>query len=315
MGNIVGGTPGSSLAGREVIRIRKLSALFESQVVFVLVVLGAFMSPVGMLGQDEQDEEELSWLYNAELNLLFLGGNSSAQTFGLGGEIKREWGTSEFSVRAGTLRTKTGKTIRTAIGSADSFTLDESSTTRVTAENYFLTSRYDRSVSDKFFVYGGAGWERNTFAGFDSRFTLVGGVGNTWAEDSLLRFKTDVGFTFTSQKDVVDDPTIFGTFPGLRVSWDLERQLTTTTALSSVLIVDESLRDTKDLRADFTNALTVDISGGLALKTSLRLLFDNQPSVGDVPLEQPLGTPTGETVLVPLNKMDTVFTVAFVASF
>ena len=65
--------------GREVIRIRKLSALFESQVVFVLVVLGAFMSPVGMLGQDEQDEEELSWLYNAEVNLLFLGGNSSAQ--------------------------------------------------------------------------------------------------------------------------------------------------------------------------------------------------------------------------------------------
>jgi putative salt-induced outer membrane protein YdiY len=312
---MAGETPGSSLDGREVIRIRELSALFESKAAFALVVLSAFMSPVGVLGQDAQDEEESGWFYNAELNLLFLGGNSSAQTFGLGGDIKRAWGTSEFSMRAGSLRTKTGKTIRTAIGSADLFTLDKSSTTRVTAENYFLTSRYDRSISDRFFVYGGAGWERNTFAGFDSRFTLVGGVGNTWAEDSLLRFKTDVGFTFTSQNDVVDDPTIFGTFPGLRISWDLERKLTRTTTLSSVFIIDESLRDTKDIRTDFTNALTVDISGGLALKMSLRLLFDNQPSVDDIPLEQPLGTLTGETVLVPLNKLDTVFTVAFVASF
>ena len=293
------------------IRTRRPSTRYGSRAASVFVVLSALALPLDVLAQDVEDS---GWSYNAELSLLFIGGNSAVQTFGLGGTIERAWGASDFLLRSGGIRTKTGKTTRTAVGSAASFTLDENSSSRVTKENYFLSLRYDRSISDRFFVHGGAGWERNTFAGYDSRFALVGGLGNTWADDPLLRFKTDIGFTYTSQNDVVDDPTIFGTFPGFRVSWDLERQLTTMTRLTSVFIIDESLRDTKDLRADLTNSLTVEVIGGLALKTSLRILFDNKPAAENVPLEQPLGTPTGETVLVPLNKLDTIFTVAIEAS-
>ena len=79
--------------------------------------------------------------------------------------------------------------------------------------------------------------------------------------------------------------------------------------------MDENLNDTDDLRGDFTNALSVAINDHLALRTSLQLLWDNQPSLAGVPLEQPLGTPTGETVLVPLDKLDTVISVALVANF
>ena len=69
------------------------------------------------------------------------------------------------------------------------------------------------------------------------------------------------------------------------------------------------------MRGDLTNALSVTISDNLAFRTSLQLLWDKQPSLAGVPLEQPLGTPTGETVFVPLDKLDTVLSVALVANF
>lgn len=262
-----------------------------------------------------QDEPESGWFYTAELSLLFTGGNSDAQTFGLGAGLRRVWETAELSLRAGGLRAETGTTKRTAVGSVDDFSLSEISVSELTAENYFLSSRFDKSLSDRFFLYAGAGWERNTFAGFERRFSVVGGLGNTWVDQGSTRFKTDYGVTFTSQDDVVDDPATSSTFGGLRVSTVFWRQITGSAAFESTLILDENLSQTDDLRGDFTNSLVVDISSALAFKTSLRLLFDNLPALTGVALEQPLGTPTGSTVLVPLNRLDTIFTIALVANF
>ena len=153
-----------------------------------------------------QDGPETGWFSTAELSLLFTSGNSSARTFGLGGRLRHAWETSELQLRAGSLLTETGTTTRTAVGTTSDFVVSETTTEEVTAENYFINSRFDRSLSDRVFLYAGAGWERNTFAGFDNRFTFVGGLGNTWVENESTRFKTDYGFTFTAQDDVVDDP-------------------------------------------------------------------------------------------------------------
>jgi hypothetical protein len=49
---------------------------------------------------------------------------------------------------------------------------------------------------------------------------------------------------------------------------------------------------------------------GLALKTSLQLLFDNEPALVSVPLQG-----TEESVLTELDRVDSVFTVALVVKF
>ena len=49
-----------------------------------------------------------------------------------------------------------------------------------TAENYYLRGRYDRNITERFFWYGGVGWDRNEFAGIKNRMTVFGGVGNLW---------------------------------------------------------------------------------------------------------------------------------------
>ena len=66
--------------------------------------------------------------------------------------------------------------------------------------------------------------------------------------------------------------------------------------------------ETDDLRLNWTNSLTVAMSTRLALKTSYQILYDNQPALVGVPLG-------ASSVFVPLEKVDTVFSVAIVANF
>jgi len=160
------------------------------------------------------------------------------------------------------------------------------------------------------FVYGGAGWDRNTFAGIDNRYGFVTGVGRAWSETETFKLRTDVGVTYTIQDDVVEDPTRNDSFAGLRAGYGLTRKLSATTDFASDLIVDENLDDTDDLRADFTNSIAVAMSGSLALKASLQLLYDKQPALEEIPLG--LGN---TTVFTPLGTTDRVFTLAVVLTF
>jgi len=297
---------------RRMVPTRSRSTRWIADTIAATVALAVVLLPSSL---QAQDEPELGWFTAAELSLLFTAGNASAQTFGLGGTARHLWEKSELSFRVGSLRAKTGTTARTAVGTVTDFAVNETTNTELTAENYFASLRFERSLSDRVFLYSGAGWERNTFAGFNSRYTLAGGLGNTWVENDGTRFKTGYGLTFTSQNDVIEDPTTAGSFAGLRFNSDFWKQLSASSSFESLLIVDESLNETKDLRADFTNSLIVDLSDALAFKTSFRILFDNLPALTGVGLEQPLGTLTGDTVLVPLNEVDTIFTVALVASF
>lgn len=279
----------------------------------LLVLAGGLTGPAAVHAQD--DGEEPGWYWDAELTLVLTAGNSSSSTVGAAAGVRRLWEATEFRLRAGGLRSESGTVSRTAVGTPADFEVVEDTDLELTAESYFVRTRVNRDVSERFFVYGGAGWERNTFAGFDARFSLVGGAGNTWIEREEMRLLTDYGLTYTIQEDVIDDPDTADSFAGLRVSAEFFRRLTGTTGFLSELTLDENLNETEDLRADFTNSVHIEISEVLALRTSLQLLYDNLPSLTTVALEQPAGTPTGETVDVPLDELDTRLSIALVASF
>lgn len=260
-----------------------------------------------------QDAEPgLTWENKTELSFVATGGNSSSNTLGLKSSLVGETGPHTFKLELGGIRAESETTTRTAVGSPDDFDVTESTDSELTAESYFAKARYDRSIDDATFLFSGLGWERNTFAGFDNRYAVVAGVGRTWVDSETSLFKTDVGATYTIQDDVVDDPTVDGEFAGVRLTVEAMRQLTESTEFESDLIVDESVEEASDLRADWTNAVSVSISDALALTSSLQLLFDNDPSPVSVPLRTPGGEPTGTSVLVGGEEIDSVFTVALV---
>jgi putative salt-induced outer membrane protein YdiY len=253
-------------------------------------------------------EADAAWKNVAELTLVLTAGNATSRTLGFKNTFDYGWDRTSFQLTGGGVRAESGTVTRTATGTPDNFTVTKTTETTTTAENYFLRSRLDRKLSDDAFLFGGAGWDRNTFAGVDNRYNLVAGAGRTWFEGDARRFKTDLGVTYTVQDDVVENPDVDNSFMGLRASYDYFRTLTETTSYTSTLVADQNFQDTENLRLDWTNSLSVAMSARLALKTSYQILFDNRPALVSVSL--------GEgTVLTPLEKTDRVFSLAIVANF
>ncbi len=252
-----------------------------------------------------------TWENSTELSFVSTAGNASSSTLGLKSALIGNADVNTFKVELGGIRGETTFRTLTATGTETDFTVNETTDSELTAESYFLRSRYDRSFGTAY-GFGGAGWDRNTFAGVQNRYALVAGMGNAWVDGETSRFKTDVGATYTIQKDVSPVPGADEGFGGIRFSVDAMRQLSATTQFTSVLVADENIEDTDDFRADWVNSLSVAMSDRLALKTSLQLLFDNQPSLLGVPLLDGGGMPTGTTVLTPSDKVDSVVTLTLV---
>lgn len=272
---------------------------------FVPLALSLLAGPGAVQAQDERD---LGWSNVAELTFVLTAGNASGSTLGLKEKAEYAWPRASFQLSAGGIRTESGIKSRTATGTPDNFSVTETTESRTTAENYFVKARMDRSLDAAYYLYGGAGWDRNTFAGIQDRYEAVAGGGRTWFESDEQKLKTDLGLTYTVQHDVVKAPDRKNEFAGVRASYDYSRELTATTDFASVLLADQSLSDSEDFRTDWTNSVAVAMSDHLALKTSLQLLFDKSPALVAVPL--------GDIhVFTPLGKLDTVFTVAVVANF
>ena len=269
----------------------------------------AVTSPSSITGQEAA--AGFDWENATELSYISTGGNASSSTLGLKSTLTGTGDPNIFKVELGGIRAESQRTTRTATGTPTAFTITETTTTEVTAESYLARGRYDRQL-DGAFGFAGAGWERNTFAGVANRFSIVAGLGRTWLDGETARLKTDLGGTYTVQKDVEPEPGADDAFGGLRLTVEARRTITESATLASDLIVDENLMSTGDLRGDWVNSLVVTISEGLALKTSLQVLFDNEPAFQRVPLVDGTGAPSGDTVLTVGEKVDRVFTFTMV---
>ncbi len=264
----------------------------------------------------QEEEKELGWAFEAELGSLWTGGNQETTTLSASGKLEYVWPTSRFRFQAGGFTTESSLTTTTAVGTGQNdFRVIEDKATEKTAETYYSRTRFDHDISERFFVVGGVDWLRNPFSGIDSRFLVAAGAGNKWVQSDRLKFETDYFVTYTFEQEVVSNPITESNFPGLRVGYDLEWLLTQSTKLESSIVADLNLDNTDDVRLDWYNGLPIDISSVLAFKPGLRLLWRNDPALQDVPLfDAPGGTQNG-TVMAPLRKLDSYFSVALVFKF
>jgi len=297
-----------TLAGRlrAPARVNTITAVFTG-----LALLGGIAPRHGYA----QDAPPDGWSFLGELTSVMSAGNAKALTFGLGSTVERRAGPNLLKLEAGGLRTESTIITRRAIGSAGSYEIQVRENRETTAEAYNAGARLDRTVSERFFVYGGANWMRNTFSGIDSRTVLAVGAGNIWLDNETSRLRTSYAVTYTFQQDVVSNPDVSDRFGGARVGWEYWQRATPTTVFESKLVTDLNLDQTDDVRADLTNSVTVSISDAIALKPSLQLLWRNLPALTEVQLYSPIDeSPLGVRVLTPLEKTDMLFRLALVVT-
>jgi len=276
-------------------------------------MIAILLLSVNLYSQDD-GEKKLGWFFEGKLAGLWTGGNSESFTIGLGATLKHIWTNSELRFDAGGMQTQSTLTSRTAVGTTESFEVNEESKTEKTAEVIFARGRYDYNFTENFYALGGIDWLRNRFAGINSRTLVAAGVGNKWVENADVRFKTDYSFTYSFQNDVVENPFAKNKFPGVRFAYDFWYNLTASTQFESIFIADWNLDNTDDIRFDFYNALPIKISEVFTLKPSLQLLWRNEPSLTEIDLFAIDGTPTGSKVLTPLKNMDSLFSLTLVVN-
>ena len=277
-------------------------------------VLAAALLALAPLPTLHAQDSGRSWNASSEFSFVRTAGNAASSTFGLAGTVTRAWDRTEVKVEAGGIRTRSTRVRRTAVGTQSDYSLDEASESSLSAENYNALLRVDRRFSSRTSVYVQSGWKRNTFSGFKHRVINVFGVSTRWVRNARQRFRTAYGLTHTVQRDVVPNPDAAGRFVGLRLSSEYWRKMTDNTEWRSNLVLDGNGDDTSDVRADWTNSVSVAMNQHLGLKTSLRTTFDNEPALRRVPLQSPEGERAG-TVLVPRDELDRVFTIALVVTF
>ena len=154
--------------------------MFDSRIQMISLSSALLFLSIGAGNLSAQDDPPLGWTDVAELTLVLTSGNATSSTLGLKNTAEHRWENALLQVAAGAVRAESGVTVHTATGTVDDFIVTRSTPTEKTAENYFLKARYDREVTDSNYLFAGAGWDRNTFAGIQNRYAMVGGAGRAW---------------------------------------------------------------------------------------------------------------------------------------
>ena len=260
----------------------------------------------------DDPDEPLSGFYDtADLSLVITGGNSSATTFGLRNLAEYYWKKSSLRFDLGGLSTQSrSRDDRVAVETGDGgFEVVEAERQK-TAENYFANLRYDYSLSERWYTFAIGGWSRNRFAGYDDKWQGALGVGWIAIDTEKTKLDLDIAGTYTSESPVLGQKNEFG---GLRLAYGFEQHIAESTIFLSNLVLDQNLKETKDLRADWFNALEISITDLVFLRTSFRILWRNDPLFESLPLYDSAGNPVldgnGDPVSVPsqLDPVDTYF--------
>jgi len=213
------------------------------------------------------------WSGSLGLSFLATTGNSDTQSLGLEFGLKRTpdpWG---LEVGAKFLRaTKDGV---------------------ANAERYLLSVRGTRALSDRWSVFAGASAERDTFAGFDLRGIIEGGLTYKALTGPVHTLDLDGGLTWTKENPVVGDNRSFvGGILGAAYQWTISK----TSAFTEKLRWYPDFDQTSNWRATSETALKASLSDTFALKAAYEVRYSNQPIPG-------------------YRKTDTASTVSLVASF
>jgi putative salt-induced outer membrane protein len=223
----------------------------------ILLILILVIGAVPLLAQEGEEEAapEPAWTGSLGLAWVATTGNTDTSSLGLDFKLDRKpepWGFN--FVAAGNRADNDGET---------------------TAENYLVSGRGTRKLTDRWEGFGGLAWSRDPFSGFDSQ--TVASVGATYiaidGERNQLSFDGGLAYTWENRVPPAEDVDYFGGLLGL--SWELK--IGEHSKLTERFVYFPNFDDGSDWRIDSATALESSINSWLALKLGFILRYRHQP--------------------------------------
>lgn len=318
----------SPLPGRSP-RLRSAAASLRLPRAAPAIVLGSlFASAVAAAPAPPAGEtptgDAPAWSAVADLNFALASGNARSASFGVDAEAEGGLGRFHLRVRGGAFRASAATARREAVGAADAFEVRETVERRVSANRGHFrvrlgggapepveeetdaperAERAERGIG----AFAAAGWERDLPAGIRSRYDLTAGVGTRFGDSdpeappSLL----SAGLSFVRQRDLIPDPDTDGNTFAVRLDARSGRRVRAVRLGLDTATV-WNLRQRGDLRVDATGSAEAPLSRRLALRASLRTLFDARPSLERIPLTGSPGAAPTAAVAVRRERLDLI---------
>lgn len=157
----------------------------------------------------------------------------------------------------------------------------------ITTREQFL-GRYEPNfnVSDRFYVYALAQYERDRFQGFSARYAISGGVGYQALkkDDIQLSMKIGPAYRVTEFVDGRDESRIAGLI-GIDFDWNLTDRLKLTQDTNAVAETGGSaiaIIDSRNTSIDLITGLNAKINSSLSARFSYAIEYDSNPPPGAV---------------------------------
>jgi putative salt-induced outer membrane protein len=237
-----------------------------------VLVAAASLAAAPALAQDETADEapEPNWTSSVGLSYVATTGNSETSSFGLDFASERKpapWG----------------------LNLAGTFTRSEDDG-ELTAEQYYFGIRGLRQLNDRWSLFAGVNWARDTFSGFDNRYIAEAGAEYIAISTDRHTLSFDFGLTGTTEDQIltreVTPPVVpplfeeytdsvdwFGGVGGLTWNW----KISDSAELNQRLLYYPNFDDSADWRLASDTAVSASLTDMLALQFSYLVRYRNEP--------------------------------------
>jgi hypothetical protein len=262
--------------------------------ILLVAALAASMVGGAMAQEAESEKKKVGWFNSTELSLVVTDGNSMTETFGLNNVLTRKWERSELLFKIDSVRSNTDDDRFLLVepgmtylpGEEPVIDIEDTSVVHppkdLDVDKHFVEGRYTRHYKKTRTWNAGGSWDRNKDAGILNRFIVFGGAGNRWRDDDKLRLDTGYGMSFTDREEETPDPEKERSFPGARLTLDLDWGISKSTRLAYELTGNLNLEDVSDYSLDSRGTLSVAMNKWLSLAVSLQFLYNSEPGLEDV---------------------------------
>ncbi|MFI5310436.1 MAG: YdiY family protein [Gemmatimonadales bacterium] len=221
----------------------------------VLTAVAALASPLAssLLAQDATKPKTT---FTGDLGYVSASGNTNITTLSLGEKLIHSDSAWTFTQLAAYVYGKTDA--------------------KESANQLRFAGRVDYALGPRIGVFAGASWERNAFAGFNSRTDEIAGF--MWkaivAPDDALGL--DAGGVLTQESDV--DGTS-QSYPSLRVAMNYKHSFTKTAYFQQLAEYVPNLQTSGAYRVNTESAVVAPVSAHVGVKVSYVLRYDSRPPV------------------------------------
>jgi putative salt-induced outer membrane protein YdiY len=260
-----------------------------------------------------------NWSNLTTLSFVATDGNAKGQTFGFANDYGYKWNNdSSFTFKTGAVRASNTTIQRSAQGATlAEAVVEERSTTALTAETYFANTRFDHRFKDqdkdRWYWYGGLGWERNRPAGLDGKYASAAGFGRIWLDSERSKFRTDLGLGYAYERPMLPPPNFKAHYATATFTSQYQQKIGANAVYLMDLTTTSNTQDSQDYQGVLRQSLTVSINKTMALKVGYDLNYRHKPN--QIPVDvYNLDTPPVLLGQVPVlaRKMDTTFTASLV---